>query len=139
MFSAFFSEFRSQLLTLRQIIKTREFWIYFAVIVVLLLIAAAGIRLATGFDPMTRGMLRMSFSCNTSEGRLATIMVGSLVFGIASVLSLGEVVYWVETTREMRVPGRVQHKISYWRPILHVLGTAALGTTGYLLMLSWCS
>jgi hypothetical protein len=139
MFSGFFRELKSQILTLGQIIRTREFWIYFAVIVVLLLIAAGGIRLATSFDPMTRGMLRMSFSCRTSEGKLATIMVGSLVFGIASVLSLGEVIHWVEETRELRAPGRLPHKISYWRPILHVVGTVALGTTGYLLMLSWCS
>ena len=134
-----FREVKTQILTLRQIIRTREFWIYFCLIVVLLLIAAAGIRLATSFDPMTRGMLRMGFSCNTTEGRLGTIMVGAFVFGIASVLTLGEVINWVEETRELRSPGRLQHRISYWRPILHVLGTVALGIAGYLMMLSWCS
>lgn len=139
MFSGAFREIRSQIITLRQIIRTREFWIYFCVIIVLLLLAAAGIRLATSFDPMTRGMLRMEFSCNTTEGRLGTIMVGAFVFGIASVLSLGEVINWVEDTRESRTPGRLQHRISYWRPILHVAGTVLLGTAGYLMMLSWCS
>lgn len=139
MLSCFLREMKSQLLTLREILRTREFWIYFTVIVVLLLIAIAAVRLATSFDPMTRGMLRMTFTCQTSEGKLATIMVGLLAFGMASVFTLGEVIHWVEETRELRAPGRLSHKISYWRPILHVLGTVFLGTSGYLLMLSWCS
>ena len=139
MFSGAFKEIKAQILTLRQIVRTREFWIYFCLIVVLLLIAAAAFRLATNFDPMTRGMLRMEFSCRTSEGRLATIMVGAVVFGIASLITLGEVINWVEETRESRTPGRLQHRISYWRPILHVMGTVALGITGYLMLLSWCS
>lgn len=130
---------KTQIQTLNQVIRTREFWIYFCLIAVLVLIAAGGIRLATSFDPMTRGMLRMSFSCRTSEGRLATIMVGAFVFGIASALTLGEVINWVEDTRALRAPGRMPHKISAWRPILHVVGTVLLGAIGYFLMLSWCS
>ena len=139
MFSGFFRELKTQFITLGQIIKTREFWIYVGVIVVLLLIAVAGIRLATGFDPLTRGQLRMGFSCKTGEGQLATIIIGCFVFVIASIFTLGEVIHWVEETRMSRAPGRHQYKISYWRPILHVLGTVTLGVGGYLLLLSWCT
>jgi hypothetical protein len=139
MFSGFFRELKSQIITLGQVARTREFWIYVALIVVLLLIAAAGIRLATSFDPMTRGFLRMGFSCKTGEGQLATIIVGAFVFAIASLFTLGEVIHWVEETRMSRAPGRHHYKIGYWRPILHVLGTVVLGVGGYLLMLSWCT
>jgi hypothetical protein len=139
MFHGFFSELKSQILILGQAVRTREFWIYLGVIIVLLLITVAGIRLATGFDPMTRGMLRMSFSCTTGEGQLATIIIGSFVFAMASIFSLGEVISWVEETRSLRAPGRRQYKIGHWRPILHVLGTITLGVGGYLLMLSWCT
>jgi hypothetical protein len=139
MFSGFFRELKTQFITLGQIIRTREFWIYVGIILVLLLIAVAGIRLATGFDPLTRGQLRMGFSCKTGEGQLATIIIGCFVFVIASVFTLGEVIHWVEETRMSRAPGRHQYKIGYWRPILHVLGTIILGVGGYLLLLSWCT
>ena len=138
-FSGFFKELKAQFITLCQVVRTREFWIYVAVILVLLLIAAAGVRLATGFDPLTRGQLGMAFSCRTGEGQLATIIVGSMVFALACVFTLGEVINWVEETRMSRAPGRGRYKISYWRPLLHVLGTIVLGIGGYLLMLTWCT
>ena len=139
MFSGFFRELKSQATILGQVVRTREFWIYVGVIAVLLLIAAAVLRLATGFDPMTRGFLRMGFACNTGEGQLATIFVGSFVFSVASVVTLGEVINWVEETRASRAPGRYPHKISYWRPLLHVIGTVVLGVSGYFLLLTWCT
>ncbi len=139
MFSELLSELKTQIVALGQVLKTREFWIYFGVIVVLLLMAAAGIRLATGFDPITRGQLRMDFSCRTGEGQLATIIIGCFVFGVACVFTLGEVVNWVEETRNSRAPGRQHYEIGYWRPILHVLGTITLGVSGYLLLLTWCT
>lgn len=139
MFSGFFRELKSQLVTLAQLVRTREFWIYVGVIAMLLLVAVAAFRLATGFDPLARGWLRMGFSCRTGEGQLATIIVGLFVFAIASVVSLGEVITWVEETRELRAPGRGHYKIGHWRPILHVLGTLLLGVAGYLLMKSWCT
>ena len=139
MFSEFFRELKSQIITLGQVIRTREFWIYFGVILVMLLIAVAGIRLATGFDPLTRGQLGMAFSCRTGEGQLATIIIGSLVFALSCLFSLGEVINWVEEMRMSRSPGSQQYKIGYWRPILHVLGTLVLGIGGYILMLTWCT
>jgi hypothetical protein len=139
MISEFFKELKEQLVTLGQVLRTRELWIYVGVILVLLLVAFAVIRLATGFDPLTRSQLHMGFSCKTGEGQLATIIVGCFVFAIACVFTLGEVTHWVEETRMSRAPGRHPYKISYWRPILHVLGTVALGVAGYLLMLTWCT
>jgi hypothetical protein len=139
MFSAFFREVKSQLVTLNQIVRTREFWIYVGVICVFLLIAGAGIRLATGFDPLSRGQLNLSFSCNTGEGQLATIIIGSFIFAVACIFTLGEVVNWVEETRMAKAPGRKGYKVGYWRPILHVLGTVVLGVSGYSLMLTWCT
>ena len=139
MWSGFFRELKSQIITLGQLVRTREFWIYVGVIAVLLLVAVAAFRLATGFDPLVRGQLRMSFSCKTGEGQLATIIVGLFTFLIASVFSLGEVINWVEETRSLRAPGRQQYTIGYWRPILCVLATLLLGVVGYLLMQSWCT
>ena len=140
MFSGFFRELKTQIVTLGQILRTREFWIYFCVIVFMLLVAIAGVRLLVGFDPLSRRQLGMAFSCKTGEGQLATIIIGSFVFAMACVFTLGEVVNWVEETRMARAPGRQQYtKIGYWRPILHVLGTAIFAATGYFLMLSWCS
>lgn len=139
MFSGFFKELKAQFSTFAQIIRTREFWIYFGVIVLLLLVAVAAIRLATGFDPLTRGQLHMDFSCRTGEGQLATIIVGCFVFALACLFTLGEVVNWVEETRQSHVPGRQHYHIGYWRPLLHVLGTVLLGLGGYALMLTWCT
>ena len=139
MFSEFFRELKAQLVTFKELLGTRDFWIYAAVILAFLLIAAAGIRMATGFDPLTRGQLHMSFACHTGEGKLATIIIGLFVFAMACVFTLGEVINWVEETRMSRAPGRQPSQISYWRPILHVLGTIALGVGGYMLMLAWCS
>lgn len=139
MISEFFRELRSQLITFSQMIRTRDFWIYTAVIVAFLLIAAAGIRLATGFDPLTRGQLQMGFACHTGEGKLATIIIGLFVFAMACIFTLGEVINWVEETRMSRQPGRPPQEISYWRPVLHVVGTIVLGVSGYSLMLAWCS
>lgn len=139
MFSGFFREVREQFVALVELVRTRDFWIYLGVILLFLLIAAAGIRLATGFDPLTRGQLRMAFSCSTGEGQLATIIIGALVFALACLFTLGEVINWVDETRQSRLPGRRQYTVGYWRPLLHVVGTVVLGVGGYLLMLTWCT
>ena len=139
MFSGFFRELKSQIVTLAKLVRTREFWIYVGVILLILLIAFAGIRLATGFDTLSRVQLHLDFSCSTGEGQLATIIVGFFAFAIASMFTLGEVINWVEVTRRSRTPGRRQYKVGYLRPVLHVLGTIILGVGGYLLMLTWCT
>ena len=92
-----------------------------------------------GFDPLTRGMLGLGFTCKTGEGQLATIIVGGFVFGLACLFTLGEVVHWIEETRASRAPGRRNSAVGILRPVLHMLGTVLLGVTGYALMLSWCS
>ena len=139
MIVGFFKELKSQLETLAGLVRTREFWIYFALLMLMLLIGFAGIRLATGFDPLVRGELNLAFSCRTGEGQLATIIIGSFVFAMACLFTLGEVINWVEETRMSKAPGRRQYKIGYWRPIMHVLGTVVIGVGGYLLMMSWCT
>ena len=138
-FRDFFRELKTQCVTLSQLVRTREFWVYVGVIVLFALIAAAGIRLATGFDPLTRGQLNMSFSCRTGEGQLATIIVGFFVFAIACLFTLGEVVSWVEETRESKAPGRMEYEVSYWPALLSVIGTIVLGVSGYALMATWCT
>jgi uncharacterized membrane protein YidH (DUF202 family) len=139
MFSGFFKELKEQIDLLLQVLRTREFWIYFAVIVALLAFAFGIVRLAVGFDPLTRQQLGMAFSCKTGEAQLGTIIVGLFVFAIACLFTLGEIVNWVEETRTSRAPGRQPYQVGYWRPLLHVLGTIVLGATGYYLMLTWCS
>jgi hypothetical protein len=138
-FSGLFKELGQQADTLRDAFKTREFWIYVAIILVLAGMAVGIVYVAIGFDPLTRGQLRMAVSCRTGERQIGTIIVGLMVFGLACVFTLGEVVNWVEEKRQSRAPGRQTFKLSYWRPILHVAGTLTLGVTGYLMMSAWCS
>ena len=103
MVAGFFRELKHQVMILNQVLRTREFWIYFAVILVLVGIAMAGVWMAVGFDPLTRAQLQMRLSCRTGEGQLATIIIGSFVFGLACLFTLGEVVNWVEETRMSQI------------------------------------
>ena len=139
MVAGFFRELKHQVMILNQVLRTREFWIYFAVILVLVGIAMAGVWMAVGFDPLTRAQLQMRLSCRTGEGQLATIIIGSFVFGLACLFTLGEVVNWVEETRMSRQPGRHIYPIGIWRPLLHVLGTIFVGVGGFALMQAWCT
>ena len=140
MFSEFFRELKEQIVDAGRIMRTREFWIYMGVLLLLLLMAIAGFRLAAAFDPITRGQVQLDFSCRTGQGQLATIIVGCFVFGVACVFTLGEVIHWVESERESKLPGNEHYEVeSFWRPVLHVLGTVLLGATGYSVLMSWCT
>ena len=138
MFSGLIGELKRQAATAGRAVRTREFWMYAVVIVVLLLIAVAGVYLASGFDPFTRSRLKMGVSCQAGEMHIGVIIVGSFVFTIACVFTLGEVTHWIEEKRLSRAPGR-RMQIGSWRPILHVIGTVVLGVTGFILMSAWCS
>lgn len=139
MFSGLITELKSQAAEFVRTVKTREFWVYFVVMLMLAGIAFAGVYLAAGFDPLTRSQLRMAMSCRTGEAQIGTIIVGLFVFGIACVFTLGEVTAWVEAQREARAPGRRPSGLGYWRPLLHVVGTMLLGIGGFLLMSAWCT
>lgn len=140
MFADFFRELRDQIVEAGRIMRTREFWIYMAVILVFVLMAIAFFRLATAFDPITRGQVRLDFSCRTGQGQLGTIIVGCFVFGLACVFTLGEVIQWVEGVREAERPGNEHYPPpSYWRALLHVVGTLVLGVTGYVVLMAWCT
>ena len=139
MAAGFFRELKQQIVILNQIVRTREFWIYFAVILVFVVIAVAGIWMAIGFDPQTRGNLQMRLSCRTGEGQLATIIIGGFVFALSCLFTLGEVINWVEEKRMSRAPGRQPYDGSLWRPALSVLGTAVIGVGGFALMRAWCT
>jgi hypothetical protein len=138
-FSGLIKELGRQVEAVSDAVKTREFWIYLAIILVLAGMAMGIVYVAIGFDPLTRGQLSMAVSCRTGERQIGAIIVGLMVFGLACVFTLGEVVNWVEEKRISRAPGRQKFKISYWRPILHVVGTLVLGVTGYFVMSAWCS
>ncbi len=139
MLSRLFKELKVQAVEVVNVLRTREFWIYAAVILLMILMAVAVIRLATGFDPITRGQLHLGFSCQSGQGQMATIIVGCFVFAIACVFTLGEVVYWVEETRIARLSGHDYYPVNYWRPLCCVLGTVFLGVVGYLVLLTWCT
>lgn len=139
MVAGFFRELKHQVMILNQVLRTREFWIYFAVILVLVGIAMAGVWMAVGFDPLTRAQLQMRLSCRTGEGQLATIIIGGFVFALACLFTLGEVINWVEEKRMSRAPGRQPYDGSIWRPALHVLGTSVVGVGGLMLMRAWCT
>jgi len=137
--SGLIKELREQAEALVSAMETREFWIYLVVVLVVTGMVLGGFYLAAGFDPLTRAQLQMAVSCRTGEREIGVIIAGLFVFGVACVFTLGEIVHWVEEKRESRAPGRQSYKISYWRPILHIAGTLALGVSGYLLMSAWCS
>ena len=139
MVAGFIRELKHQIMILNQVLRTREFWIYFAVILVLVGIAMAGVGMAVGFDPLTRAQLQMRLSCRTGEGQLATIIIGGFVFALACLFTLGEVINWVEEKRMSRAPGRQPYDGSIWRPALHVLGTSVVGVGGLMLMRAWCT
>ena len=139
MVAGFFRELKHQVMILNQVLRTREFWIYFAVILVLVGIAMAGVWMAVGFDPLTRAQLQMRLSCRTVEGQLATIIIGGFVFALSFLFTLGEVINWVEEKRMSRAPGRQPYDGSIWRPALHVLGTSVVGVGGLMLMRAWCT
>lgn len=139
MASEFLRELKRQVIAVNAIIRTREFWIYVGVIAVFVALAVAGIWLAVGFDPLTRGQLQMRLSCRTGEGQLATIIIGAFVFGLSCLFTLGEVISWVEEKRMSRAPGRQPYEVGIWRPALHVLGTVVIGVGGLALMRAWCT
>lgn len=139
MASEFLRELKRQVIAVNAIVRTREFWIYVGVIAVFVALAVAGVWLAVGFDPLTRGQLQMRLSCRTGEGQLATIIIGAFVFGLSCLFTLGEVISWVEEKRMSRAPGRQPYEGGFWRPALHVLGTVVIGVGGLALMRAWCS
>lgn len=139
MASEFLRELKRQVIAVNAIIRTREFWIYVGVIAVFVALAIAGIWLAVGFDPLTRGQLQMRLSCRTGEGQLATIIIGAFVFGLSCLFTLGEVISWVEEKRMSRAPGRQPYEVGIWRPALCVLGTVVIGVGGLALMRAWCT
>ena len=137
MFARLFNEIRLHITLFNETVRTREFWIYMAVIFVLSIVAVGCAYLAFGFDSLTRQQLLLAISCRTGEAQIGTIIVGSFAFGLACLFTLGEVTYWVEQTRQARSSGR-RIRLSAWRPILYVLGTVLLGITGFFLMSAWC-
>ena len=140
MFSGFFHELKSQIVEAGRVMRTREFWIYLGVIALFGLVAAAAFRLATAFDPLTRGQMRLDFTCRTGQGQLATVIIGCFVFGLASVFALGEVINWVESARTSKLPGREHYPLeSIWRPVLVVIATLLLGAGLYISLLVWCT
>ncbi len=139
MFSGLIEELKRLASTFRSAVKTREFWIYVAVISGLVLLTLAGLYLAAGFDPLTRAQLKMGISCRTGERQIGAIIVGVFVFGLACVFTMGEVVHWVEDYRLSRGRNRRRDQPSHWRPVLSVAGTIVLGVSGYAMMSAWCA
>ena len=139
MFANFFRELKEQMLAVKAALRTREFWIYAAVIQVCVLAFVGFVRLAAGFDPLTRSQLRVGFSCRTGEGQMATIIAGGFVFVVLCVFTIGQIVFWLEETRRLRAKGRERYSVSYLRPLLHVIATVLAGLSGYWLLLSWCT
>lgn len=139
MFSEFIYELKQQIALLASVLKSREFWIYFAILLLLVSIAGIGIYIAAGFDPLTRGQMGMGFSCKSGQGQLATILIGGFVFLMACVVTLGEIINWIDATKESKLPGRQHYEVSFWRPLLHMIGTLVLALAGLWVMSTWCS
>ncbi len=132
-------ELKQQLLDAYAEIRTKEFWVYFSLIVVFVLIFFAFLDMSLSFDFVTKSKLNLTISCKTGQGQMATIIVGLLVLMLACLFTLGQVVHWGEENRQLKKRGRTGYKpLSFWKPMLHILGTVVLGLVGYLLLRSWC-
>lgn len=138
MWSAFFKEVSAQYKEVCATVKTREFWVYFALLSALLGVLIAFAYIATGFDELTRQQALLAIACRAGDAQLLTIIVGGMVFVLLSLFTLGEVVLWLEDARQARAARR-RNTASKWRPILFVIGALGLGTTGIVLLSSWCT
>ena len=137
MWSGLIREILTQYKEVCATVKTREFWAYFALLTALLGLLIGLAYVATGFDELTRQQALLAIACSAGDAQLLTIIVGGMVFVLLSVLTLGEVVLWFEDARRAREAHR-RNRASIWRPILFVLGAVGLGTTGLVLLGSWC-
>lgn len=91
-------------------------WMYVVIIAALFFLGAICVRMALGFDPLTRGLVGLGFTCKTGEGQLATIIVGGFVFGLAALFTLGEVVHWIEETLGPAGPRPAQLRSQFLAP-----------------------
>lgn len=137
MWDSFIRELKDQIRTVRETIVTREFWIYFGVIVVLLAVAGGGAYLAIGFDTLSRQKMASLLACKTGDMQLLVIIVGGFIFMLLSLFALGEVTAWVEEKRQAKT-AQWKSVASIWRPIIFFGGAMTLGIGGAALMAVWC-
>ena len=137
MWSELFKELNAQYEDVCATVKTREFWVYFALLSALLGLLIGLAYIATGFDELTRQQALLAIACRAGDAQLLTIIVGGMVFVLLSLFTLGEVVLWLEDARQAR-QARRRNYASKWRPILFVCGAIGVGITGFVLLSSWC-
>jgi len=137
MWSAFFREISTQYQDIRTTVRTREFWIYFALVGALLGILIGLAYMAAGFDELTRQQALLAIACRAGDAQLLTIIVGGMVFGLLCLFTIGEVVYWVEDRRQARAAHR-RSSASTGRLLTFVIGALVLGGGGLFLLTSWC-
>ena len=137
MLSSFFRELGQLADDIGAAVKTREFWVYFALLGALLGLMIGLAYLASGFDALTREQALLAIACNAGDRQLLTIIVGGMVFVILSFFTLGEVVLWFENARRARTH-RWTNRASKFRPVAFVVGALGLGLTGFYVLSSWC-
>lgn len=122
---------------IRDLMRTREFWVYFVLIAALLGLLIGLAYVASGFDELTRQQALLAIACRAGDAQLLSIIIGGMAFVLLSLFTLGEVVLWFEENRQARQAG-LQYRGSKWRPVLFVIGALGLGIGGFAAMASWC-
>ena len=137
MWSSFVREINHQYNEVCATVKTREFWVYFALLGALLGLMIGLAYMASGFDELTRQQALLAIACKAGDAQLLSIIIGGMVFVMLSVFTLGEVVLWFEEARQAKTHRR-RNRASRLRPVLFVVGAFVLGGSGLLLLKSWC-
>lgn len=138
MWTQLIRELKTQAAEVREVIKTREFWVYFALIAALLGLLIALAYVATGFDELTRQQALLAIACRAGDMQLLTIIIGGMCFVLLGFFTLGEVVLWFENARRAK-SSRLTNRASKWRPAAFVLAAIGLGVAGFMVLGSWCA
>lgn len=133
----FTRELQNQLKDIRDALRTREFWVYFALLSALIGLLIALAYVAAGFDELTRQQALLAIACRAGDMQLLTIIVGGMCFVLLSLFALGEVVAWLEGQKRAKT-NRWRSHDSKWRPLAFVAAALGLGGAGFLVLQSWC-
>lgn len=133
----FTRELQNQIAEIRDALRTREFWVYFALLSALIGLLIALAYVAAGFDELTRQQALLAIACRAGDMQLLTIIVGGMCFVLLSVFALGEVVAWFENQKRAQT-NRWRTRDSKWRPAVFVAAALGLGAAGFMVLQSWC-
>jgi hypothetical protein len=130
-------EISCQVSTVRQAVKTRYFWIGFAVLLLFLLLGATGMYWAARYDLNTAKTLFANLSCRASDAKIGGIIVGGFAFVLSCAFTLGEITLSMERRHKALVRKQAPPSCSP-HAVISMLVTLALGIGGFFFMKYAC-